>query len=218
MSVRQEPKIYHIVHVDRLPSIIAHGCLWCDAIVAQHSCAGTMIGMNAIKQRRLENTLRSHPNLHVGDCVPFYFCPRSIMLYVIHRANHPDLNYRGGQAPIIHLQADLHTVVRWAKTHGKRWAFTTSNAGSNYFEDYAELGQLDKLDWTAISTDQWGGPSIDSSVKEGKQAEFLLEHSLPWELVEKIGVLNENIRRLVTHALVNAAHKPTVAIMPDWYY
>ena len=29
-----EPKLYHIVHVDRLASIISDGCLWCDAEVA----------------------------------------------------------------------------------------------------------------------------------------------------------------------------------------
>lgn len=28
MTVPAQPKIYHIVHVDRLPSIVADGCLW----------------------------------------------------------------------------------------------------------------------------------------------------------------------------------------------
>ena len=68
--------------------------------------------MNQIKERRLkELTLSSHPGLHVGDCVPFYFCPRSIMLYLIYRANHPELAYRGGQKPIVHLEADLQQVA-----------------------------------------------------------------------------------------------------------
>ena len=31
MLVPTEPKIYHIVHVDRLASIIADGYLWSDA-------------------------------------------------------------------------------------------------------------------------------------------------------------------------------------------
>ena len=108
MPIPAEPKIYHIVHVDRLPSIIADGWLWCDAEIVRRSPPGTTIGMNGIKQRRLnELTLTSHPDLHVGDCVPFYFCPRSIMLYLIHRANDPELVYRGGQGPIVHLEADL---------------------------------------------------------------------------------------------------------------
>jgi len=98
VPVPAQPKIYHICHVDRLPSIVADGCLWCDAEIARRTPPGTSIGMNSIKQRRMnELTLTSHPGLHVGDCVPFYFCSRSVMLYLICQANHPDLSYRNGQ-------------------------------------------------------------------------------------------------------------------------
>ena len=74
MTVPAQPKIYHIVHVDRLPSIIADGYLWCDAEILRRAPSGTTIGMSSIKQRRLnELTLTSHSGLHVGDCVPFYW-------------------------------------------------------------------------------------------------------------------------------------------------
>lgn len=86
MGIPKQPKIYHILHVDRLPSIIADNHLWCDAQVTRHSTLGTSIGMSEIKRRRLEVlSLKSYSDLYVGQCVPFYFCPRSIMLYVIHR-------------------------------------------------------------------------------------------------------------------------------------
>jgi ssDNA thymidine ADP-ribosyltransferase, DarT len=62
--------------------------------------------------------------------VPFYFCPRSIMLYLLHRGNHPELDYTGGQRPIVHLVADLHEIVRWAEAQGVRWAFSDRNAGT----------------------------------------------------------------------------------------
>ena len=85
MPVPAAPKIYHIIHVDRLASVIADGCLWCDAQVLQRNRPGTQIGMSNIKQRRLlELRLSSHPGLLVGGCVPFYFCPRSVMLFIIH--------------------------------------------------------------------------------------------------------------------------------------
>lgn len=51
---------------------------------------------NDIKERRRQLRLTSHRDLRVGECVPFYFCPRSVMLYVIRHANHPKLTYRGG--------------------------------------------------------------------------------------------------------------------------
>ncbi len=52
-AVPPQPKIYHIAHVDRLPSIVATGGLLSDAMVQAQALGGTMIGMNHIKQRRL---------------------------------------------------------------------------------------------------------------------------------------------------------------------
>jgi len=43
MPMAADPKIYHIVHIDRLPSIIASGCLWYDAEVVRRSPPGTAI-------------------------------------------------------------------------------------------------------------------------------------------------------------------------------
>ncbi|MCH1920628.1 DUF4433 domain-containing protein [Shewanella sp. A3A] len=208
-----QPKIYHIVHVDRLASILRSNGLLCDAQIIVQNAAGTTIGMNTIKQRRLnELTLNSHPDLYVGQCVPFYFCPRSVMLYMIYRADSPELAYRGGQGPIIHLQADLNATVQWAQQQGHRWAFTLSNAGSYYFEDRSDLAQLNELDWPAIDATQW------KNCKEGKQAEFLMEHSFPWHLVEQIVVQSPHVYQQVLNMLHMATHKPPVTINSNWYY
>lgn len=215
MSIPIHPKIYHIVHVDRLLSIITDDGLLCDAEVVKRSPVGTNIGMNQIKQRRLkELTLVSHFGLYVGECVPFYFCPRSIMLYLIHQANHPELNYHGGQSSVIHLQADLFATVHWAKCHHKRWAFTLSNAGSRYFEDHADLQHLDKIDWQAVEAKDW------QQCKEGKQAEFLLEYYFPWHLIELIGIYDNETLQQVSNILEFCKHKhrPSLQVKTDWYY
>jgi len=213
------PKIYHIVHVDRLPSVIADGQLWCDEQIIARNPPGTVIGMNSIKQRRLTQLkLTSHPDLFVGQCVPFYFCPRSIMLYLIHCNNHPEMVYRGGQGPIVHLECDLHQTVAWANQNNRRWAFTLSNAGSNYFEDRNDLARLGEIDWAAVQTNRWSGNGISRSVKEGKQAEFLMEHSFPWELVERVGVSSQAVYGQASAAIKAAVHKPHIEIKPNWYY
>jgi hypothetical protein len=169
--------------------------------------------MNGIKLRRLnELTLTSHPALHVGDCVPFYFCPRSIMLYLIAQGNHVDLAYRGGQVPIVHLEADLRQTVAWAEAHGLRWSFTLSNAGAYYFEDRNSLDQLDEINWRAVQATDW------RQEKDGKQAEFLIERQFPWELVSRIGVINTDIHARVGAALGAAAHRPRVEVKREWYY
>ena len=213
MTVPAQPKLYHIAHVDRLSSIVADQCLWCDREVLRRAPSGTTIGMNEIKQRRLnELRLSSHPALYVGDCVPFYFCPRSVMLYLIHQGNHPELIYRGGQGPIIHFEADLHSVVAWANAKGRRWAFTLSNAGARYFEDRRDLADLNQIDWNAVQAKNW------SQCKEGKQAEFLLEQKFPWHLIERIGVHSRTTYQLAANALPASGHRPVVEIRREWYY
>ena len=212
MPIPEDPKLYHIVHFDRLQSIIDDGYVWCDAEVLGTASAGTTIGMSTIKQRRLELTLDSHPDLHVGECVPFYFCPRSVMLFLIHRANHPELDYRGGQSSIVHLEADLRQVISWAEDNDQRWAFTLSNAGAYYFEDRCDLEDLDEINWDAVQARDW------RRCQEGKQAEFLVERELPWELVTRIGVVSAKIRARVLGITATATHSPAVETIPGWYY
>jgi hypothetical protein len=213
MRAPANPKIYHIVHVDRLPSIVAEGCLWSDAEIARRSLGGTSIGMSAIKQRRLnELSMDKYPDLYIGECVPFYFCPRSIMLYLIHTGNHEGLSYRGGQGDIVHLEADLRECVAWAETQGKRWAFTLSNAGAYYCESRYDLAHLSDIDWAAVNASSW------SKCKEGKQAEFLVEQQFPWELVSRIGVHSQKVHRQVLEILSATRHNLIVELKPEWYY
>jgi hypothetical protein len=213
MPAPAKPKVYHIVHGDQLPSIAADGFIWSDEEVFKRQCAGTTIGMSRIKERRLKQlTLSCHPGLYVGSCAPFYFCPRSVMLFLIHRRNE-ELAYKGGQEPIVHLEADLYGAIAWAQKNNRRWAFTLSNAGAYYFESRCDLAQLDEISWDAVATKQWAGP-----LKEGKQAEFLVEQCFPWSLIERIGVHSQGIATRVSIAMQGMAHRPGVEVRRDWYY
>ncbi len=133
------------------------------------------------------------------------------MLYLIHRRN-AELEYQGGQAQIVHLEADLRETVAWANANNRRWAFSLSNAGSCYFEDRADLAKLHEIDWDAVQARMW------NQCKEAKQSEFLLEESFPWGLVRRIGVSNNNVYGQVLNTLQQQEHKPTVEVKTDWYY
>lgn len=218
MAQPANPKIYHIIHVDRLQSVAADGGLWCDEAMAARTASGTTIGMSDIKARRLQHGLTSRPGLRVGQCVPFYFCPRSVMLYLIDRGNHQNLSYRGGQRPILHLEADLRQAVNWANSQGKRWAFTLSNAGANYFEDRCDLSRLHEINWQAVGATKWSGPGIDPFLKEGKQAEFLMEGFFPWQLVSRIGVCSPAMRAAAEEVVGGSDHHPVIEVQTSWYY
>ena len=205
-------KIYHIVHIDKLQSIINSGGLLSDSEVIRQGLNGTNIGMNSIKQRRLnELTLSTYPDLFVGQCVPFYFCPRSVMLYMM-SVNSCNMEYQGGQDNIIHLEADLTSSIAWANANSKRWVFTSSNAGSRYFQDTNNISNLSRLNWNAINARYW------NDVVEEKQAEFLCEHSFEWSLIHRIGVSNQTVYQQVLNIINSSYHKPYVEVKNDWYY
>ena len=211
----RRPKVYHITHVDNLPAIVEEGWLVCDREMIRRGGPTRAIGMSAIKHRRVEQlAVHCHPQTKVGDYVPFYFCPRSVMLYVIHMANHQELAYRGGQGPIIHLEADLHTVIEWADGDCRPWAFSLSNAGARYTEFRNQTDDLDELDWTAIAARNFRDPEV----KEVKQAEFLVYDTCPFELFPRIGVRSPDVAERVTSTVAGLDHHPTVEVQAGWYY
>lgn len=58
----------------------------------------------------------------------------------------------------------------------------------------------------------------DPVIREGKQAEFLIHESFPWELVEEIGVRDATVGEQVRAAVEGASHQPLVRVEPTWYY
>ena len=208
------PYIYHITHVDNLSPIIEEGGLWSDAAMLKQDKISLAIGMSDIKQRRLNLPVKCYPQDYVGEYVPFYFCPRSIMLYLIYRGNHPEMNYRSGQRSIIHLEVELHKAIEWAETEECRWAFSLSNAGAVLTEFRNRLEELHEIDWEAVEATDFR----DHQVKEGKQAEFLIYEFFPWHLVQRIGVKSYTIQSKVLQVLAGASHRPVVQVIPHWYY
>ncbi len=106
----------------------------------------------------------------------------------------------------------MRRAVAWAEEHNQRWAFTTSNAGSRTFNDYCDLGQVNRIDWKAVQAKEW------EYHKDGKQAGFLLESAFPWHLIERIGVYSPIVRQRVANKLPTNDHRPPVEVIQSWYY
>lgn len=209
-----QPKIYHITHISNLARMLSDGVIWSDARMIELARDSQRVGLSRIKQRRLQLKVSCNPGTMVGQYVPFYFCTRSIMLYLLHQANDPDLDYKGGQKAIIHLEADLNDCVNWAILNSRPWAFTPTNAGANYTLHFNQLSQLDQIDWKAVAASDFRS----QSVKDGKQAEFLLFDHLPCHLIDRIGVKNQETLGLVSEILQAASLKVPTTIQPSWYF
>ncbi|MCX5639113.1 MAG: DUF4433 domain-containing protein [Planctomycetota bacterium] len=213
-EIPRHPKIYHITHINNLEGILKYGALWSDAKRIELELDYEKVAIPAIKKRRLEELeVKCHQGTKVGEYVPFYFCPRSIMLYILHMGNHPDISYREGQGPIVHLQADLMASIQWAEKHKVRWAFSDRNAGERIANFYNDVNKFNRVNWLAVAATDWR----DTIIQEGKQAEFLVYKSFPWELVEKIGVHNNIVQQKVLEKLTGK-NQSLVSIEPSWYY
>lgn len=203
--------VYYITHVDNLQGIVDDGCLWSDAAMRKQKAQHRSIGYEHIKDRRLALPVKCHEGTKVGDYVPFYFCPRSAMLYVINQRN-VDLGYVGGQGPIIHLVASLDEVVAWANENGALWAFSSSTAASPLADFFCDLGQLGEIDWDAVNAWYW------REQLSAKQAEFLLQSRAPFDLVRGIGTYDKGVKAQVETILASSGHRPTVKVKSRWYY
>lgn len=198
-------KVSHITHINNLPGIMSEGCLWSDSNRIQRQVDNENIGYNHIKQRRLQHPVSVAAGGTIGEYVPFNFCPRSVMLYVIHQG-HED--YHGGQEQILHLISDVDTIT----TSNPQCFFTDIHADLAFAEQIEDFSRLNELDFKKIHTKYW------QEFKEEKQAEFLAHNSVSWNCIRQIGVKTPELAERVKKLIANSNHQPEILVKPEWYY
>ncbi|WP_295539223.1 DUF4433 domain-containing protein [uncultured Pseudacidovorax sp.] len=201
--------IYHITDVANLKAIIGGGGLLSDAaLIARAGAPVVGIGHSHIKQRRLTQVrIPEAGNRFVGEFVPFYYCPRSPMLYTVNQGNTG--RPQGCQTEIVHLVSTVAVGIGL----GRQWAISDVNAGSAYPNFFNDVRALDTaLDWNAIQSKYW------SSCATAKAAEFLVADSFPWTGIIGIGCHSQAVADHVTQLIGHAQHRPPVKPTPTWYY
>lgn len=212
--------IHHITHIDNIPTILSERGLMCDAEVARRSLCSQSIAYDSIKQRRSTRRVEKLSGEKVAaggsvaDYVPFYFCNRSPMLAAIH--NGYVAGYQKGQENVIYLVSTVEAVA----SSDLVWCFTDGHAAEEMTEFYDRLEGLSKVDWKAVETWRWGGRWLldNPDVKRRKQAEFLVHHRFPWDLILQIGVMNQAMANKINELLRKESHIPRVTIQRKWYY
>jgi ssDNA thymidine ADP-ribosyltransferase, DarT len=205
MTAPADIPIYHITDIANLRGIVAGGGLRSDVAMAQFN--PEVIGYDHIKKRRAtEIRVGCCGNRFVGEFVPFYYCPRSPMLFSINKGNTG--RPAGCQRSIVHLVSKVGLALNGAAD----WAISDGNAGAYHSLFYKDLKELGGLDWQAIRATQWQGQTHQ------KMAEFLVADFFPWNAFEKIGCQNAETARQVTEILDGTGHRPVVSVEHPWYY
>lgn len=201
--------LFHITDVANLAGIVSSGGLRSDNRLAADGGPKVNIGYDNIKHRRMTETrVPCAGNRFVGEFVPFYFCPRSPMLFVVNlgRTGRPP----GCQRTILHLV----TTVSSAIGVGSPWAYSDGNAGAAYPSFYNETEHIDvRLNWAAIEERANWGP-----VRTEKAAEFLVADAFPWGSIRAVGCFDDAMAVRVTALLQGAEHQPRVLVRRNWYY
>ena len=208
------PDIYHITHINNLSSIVRSGGLWCDAEVAQGKVEATGIAHQHIKDRRARKVVPLPPGGKLCDYVPFYFAPRSPMLYAIHKGKVE--GYQGGQNDILHLIVSIEAIEQ----AGLSFVFTDGHAPMAISKYYSELQNLDEIDWQVMRARYWADTLEDMDRKRRRQAEFLVHRFVPWHFIAQIGVRLHTTERQVGTIIeqIGDPYKPSIIVRSDWYY
>jgi hypothetical protein len=203
------PPIYHFTDLANIGSILAVGELRC------HSTADCSVDIAdaTIKSRRMSKRVPCGPGGTLGEYVPFYFAPRSPMLF---RIQHGGVeNVSSDPARLVYLVSSTEAVV----AAGREYVFTDGNAAAAFteFHDDAEhLGEV--VDWPLMKATMWANTPADPDRRRRRGAEFLVHQALPFELVDKCCVYAAAARSAVAAAAADAGWEVEVRIRRNWYF
>jgi len=204
--------IYHITHLNNLRSIVKQNGLWCEAERANQGINCLNIAYMSLKDRRSQTAVPCGERGALSEYVPFYFAPRSPMLYVINKGGVD--SYKGGQKPILHL---VSTVERVQKA-GLSFVFTDGHAVMSLSRFFDDFRNLQYIDWDVMKATYWNDTPDDPDRSRRRQAEFLVSKFVPWDLFLGIGVIDATIAKKVESIISEASYQPRVKEKQAWYY
>lgn len=203
----------HFTHVSNLPGILITGCIEADSLVERGSALMTEAADLDIKARRREIQVPLPPYGRVADYVPFYFAPRSPMLYKLFRGGVP--TYTEGQDPIIHLVAAVEAI----SAAGLRSLFSDGNCAAVVTQLYDDIGQLESvIDWPVMRARMWNNTADDPDRMRRRMAEFLVHGRVPTSCLEGIVVRTQAMREQVEAILLAHGTALRVRVYPSWYF
>ncbi len=201
--------VYHFTHVRNLPGIIEEG-LHSDAACRREGLTEVEIGSVGIRERRLQLPVGDvGPGGCVGDYVPWYFGPRSPMMYTLNRSNY---EYQAGFDEVVYLVSSVPRIVAL----GGEWIASDRNAALRLAEFTDDIDSLQEhISWDVIGDRYWTDYPDGSDLRA---AEFLVYQSVPWEAVEAIVTKTEVTREQVEALVAGRVHCPPVTVSREWYF
>ncbi len=212
-SGRPKPTaVFHFTHIGHLPSIAEHG-LVADVDVQGSGYLLHEAGDPGIKDYRRRRAVDAPPGGVVGEYVPFYFAPRSPMMFRIHKGGVPE--YGGSDRDLAYLVTSIERI----QAVGASIVVSDRNAAKSIAEFSADpLAWDDLVDWPLMKERYWADTQDYPDRKERRMAECLVHRAVPWATIEHVVVYDEARMRAVEALVSGTGRGPAVAVRPDWYF
>ncbi len=206
--------IFRITHIDNLRGILQRGGICAPNTTPDDGLTHKAIHHQSIQAQRASMPVPCGPGGVIHDYVPFYFAPRSPMLYVIDKGSVQ--GYDEGQGPVIYLVSDAQEVASSATP----FVFTDGHAIMALSEFFDDLAHLDRVDWSVMKPKMWNDTDRLPDRKRRRQAEFLVHRFFSWPLIWGIGVINDQVKGRVEAILAEFPQhaSPIVRVERAWYY
>lgn len=203
--------LYHITDVNNLPSILDRRALAAHSQVTTERISYYDIAHRSIQDRRGTTEVPVPPYGMLHDYVPFYFAPRSPMLYAIKQGSVE--NYKGKQSEIIYLVSKTDIMARY----NKDFVLTDGHGIMALREFYKDLEDLNEVDWHVMESKYWNDDEENPDRKRRRQAEFLVHGQVELNCFLGIGVYNEQMKEKVNDILKEHHIDMNVLVRP-WFY
>lgn len=204
--------LYHITHYKNLSSIFENGGLSAYLQISNQHLSYRNIAHNGIQERRATTSLPIYPFGFLHDYVPFYFAPRSPMLYAIKQGRVEGL--KGNQDQIVYLVTRTDII----KDAGLLFVFTDGHAIMYFSDFYNDLSDINQVDWSIMKEKFWNDTVDDPDRKRRRQAEFLIHQFIGLEHFLGIAVRNKKMKENVDDILSKHSIELPVLIKPDYYF
>jgi hypothetical protein len=203
----------HFTHVRNLSGILRTGWLRADSGVDR----GTALQIEAadleVKELRRHCRVPLPPYGHVADYVPFYFAPRSPMLYKLAKGSVP--GYVEGQDPLVYLVSTAEVIA----AANVPFLFSDGNCAAAVSQFYRDLALMDTVvDWPLMEAQMWHNTIEDRDRRRRRMAEFLVHERVPVACIEQIVARRETIKAQVERELGAFGIRVPVLVRPWWYF
>ncbi|WP_280234518.1 type II toxin-antitoxin system toxin DNA ADP-ribosyl transferase DarT [Nocardia cyriacigeorgica] len=213
MTDRPSPTwVYHITRLEHLSSMIAQG-IWSDNLASSEGLTSIPIGHSHLKQQRAAKVVPVHPGGFLSDYVPFYFAPRSPMLYAINKGRVK--GYVDGCDRIVYLVTTTEALrgEGLAVLGTDRHALT---AYSRFTRDDRELTAM--VDWRLMTEKYWSDTQEDPDRMERRQAELLVHQRVPWDSILYVATRSDAVAAEVRPIVAAGGPAPKVLVRGSWYF